>query len=112
MSPLERQQLAITLESRGYEILEAGDGEAGIECIKQHDKIDLIISDINMPVMDGLTMIKAIKEDNLFTGPIMILTTEGDKMVVEEGKKLGAACWLVKPFDPATLEVALDRLLS
>jgi two-component system, chemotaxis family, chemotaxis protein CheY len=107
-----RQQITISIESRGYDVISAGDGREGLEMLSIHPDALVIITDINMPEMDGLEMVRSIKETGTYKGPIMILTTEGDLSVIEKGRALGVNCWLVKPFEPATLLSAIDKLLS
>lgn len=107
-----RQQITIAIESRGYEVIGAADGKEGLEMLALHPEVLVIITDINMPEMDGLEMVRVIKNVGKYDGPIMILTTEGDLSVIEKGRALGVNCWLVKPFEPAVLLSAIDKLLG
>lgn len=107
-----RQQITIAIESRGYEVISAADGQEGLEMLALHPEVVVIVSDINMPEMNGLDMIRSIKNQGQYQGPIMILTTEGDLSVIEKGRALGVNCWLVKPFEPAVLLSAIDKLLA
>lgn len=107
-----RQQVSIALESRNYEVVEASNGLEGLDALSQHSDISVIITDINMPEMGGLAMVRKIREEAAFSGPLMILTTEGGLEIIEEGRSLGVNCWLVKPFKPSVLVAAIDRLLE
>lgn len=107
-----RQQICIAVESRGYEVIAAADGVEGIEMLELHPDVRVIITDVNMPEMNGLEMVSRIKSLGKYQGPIMILTTEGDLSVIEKGRALGVNCWLVKPFEPAVLVSAIDKLLG
>jgi len=106
-----RQVVSIVLKGAGYEVLEAANGE---DAVAQLDgrKINLIISDVNMPKMDGITLVKEIKKrpDYKFT-PIMMLTTVSDDGKKREGQAAGAKAWLVKPFVPAQMLTAVMKLL-
>mgnify|MGYP003385795021 FL=1 len=103
--------LATTLKSAGYNVIDAVDGEDGLSKLTG-DKIHLIISDVNMPKMDGITMVKKIKAlpKYKFT-PICMLTTESEESKMKEGKMAGAKAWIVKPFQPAVLLSAVEKLV-
>ena len=93
-----------TLEMNGFKVETAGDGEAAYAKLKAGLKPDLIITDINMPKMNGIELIKQVKSLPGFRfTPILTLTTEGSSDRRDEAKKLGATGWLVKPFDPKKL---------
>lgn len=96
----------------GYEVLEASNGQEGLDILlKNH--IDLILSDINMPVMDGLEMVKRIKEnDSLKYIPIVMLTTERSNELKQKGKDLGVKAWMVKPFNESTFLKAMMKLIG
>ena len=106
-----RNMLRATLEPAGYRILEASGGRAGLEVVRQ-EPIDLIISDQNMPGLDGLGMVKAIRagSDNPPV-PILVLTTEFSDEKKARARAAGATGWIVKPFDPAKLSAAVRRVL-
>jgi two-component system chemotaxis response regulator CheY len=107
-----RQSVRFTLEQGGYSVLEAADGVEGLS--KQATgKLDLVITDVNMPNMDGLTMVKKIREGgtNKFV-PILVLTTESQGSVVDEGKKAGATGWIVKPFKSDKLLETVHKVLG
>lgn len=103
--------LATTLKSAGYNVIDAVDGEDGLSKLTG-EKIHLIISDVNMPKMDGITMVKKIKAmpKYKFT-PICMLTTESEEAKMKAGKLAGAKAWIVKPFQPAVLLSAVEKLV-
>jgi two-component system chemotaxis response regulator CheY len=106
-----RQVVGLSLKGAGYDVIEACDGKDAISKLSGQ-KVHLIVSDVNMPNMDGITMVKQIKQmPNYKFTPIMMLTTEsgGDKKM--EGKAAGAKAWLVKPFQPPTLLDAVSKLV-
>ena len=98
-----RETVKMTLESAGYSVVTAEDGAKGLAAAQQR-KADLVISDLNMPVMDGITLITRLRAlpEYRFT-PILMLTTESQEEKKVAGKKAGATGWVVKPFDPARL---------
>jgi len=98
-----RQMIRFTLEEEGYEIEEAANGKEGTEKLEAF-KPELIITDIHMPEMNGIEFITHTRgqSKHKFT-PIIVLTTESEKQMQEEGKKAGATAWLVKPFSPDVL---------
>ena len=110
-SPSLRQVVSIALKGADYNVIEARDGQDAIGQLKGQ-KVHLIVSDVNMPNMDGISMVKAIKQlpSYKFT-PIMMLTTESDTNKKMQGKTAGAKAWLVKPFQPPTLLDAVAKLL-
>lgn len=110
-SPSLRQVVSITLKRAGYEVLEAGDGDQALKQLNGK-RVNLIISDVNMPVMDGLTMAEKIKQqpDNRFT-PIIMLTTEAGTDMKEKGRSAGVKAWMVKPFKPEQMLDAVSKLV-
>ena len=98
-----RQMVSFTLKGAGFDVIEAEDGQAALNAVKGK-KIDLVLTDVNMPVMDGIALIKALRglPDYKFT-PILMLTTESQESKKQEGKQAGASGWIVKPFQPAQL---------
>ncbi|MCX8083509.1 MAG: response regulator [Calditerrivibrio sp.] len=106
-----RQVVKMTLEKMGYEVMEAKDGKEALDKAKGK-KINLIITDLNMPVMDGITFIKELKKlpEHKFT-PVMMLTTESQQSKMMEGKAAGAKAWLVKPFKPEQITAAIEKLI-
>jgi two-component system, chemotaxis family, chemotaxis protein CheY len=98
-----RQMVTFTLKSAGFEVLEGGNGQEGLARV-QGKTVNLVITDLNMPVMDGMTMIRQLraKPEFKFT-PILMLTTESQEEKKMEGKAAGATGWIVKPFNPEQL---------
>lgn len=97
----------------GYDVVEASNGQEGIEQLLKNDDISLILCDINMPVMDGLTMIKNLKEyDDFKYIPIVMLTTETDEKLKQQGRDLGVKAWMVKPFNEKTFIKAMMKLIG
>ncbi|TAN51096.1 MAG: response regulator [Methylococcaceae bacterium] len=111
-SPSIRQMVSFTLKSAGYEIIEAVDGQDGLDKAKSKS-VNLILSDQNMPKMDGLTMIKALRGLPQYkTVPILMLTTESSDTMKAQGKAAGATGWLVKPFDPQKLLEVVKKVIG
>jgi len=106
-----RQVVGIALKSAGYDVLEACDGRDALSKLKGQ-KVHLIVSDVNMPNMDGISMVREIKKlQNYKFTPIMMLTTESNQDKKMQGKAAGAKAWLVKPFQPPTLLDAVSKLV-
>jgi len=98
-----RQMVSFTLKTDGYTVIEADDGVAGVAKAKAHD-IDLVLTDQNMPNMDGFTLVKTLRSLPKFAStPILMLTTENHDSMKMKGKEAGASGWLVKPFNPHRL---------
>ena len=106
-----RQVVSIALKGGGYDVLEACDGKDALNKLKGQ-KIHLIITDVNMPNMDGITFVQEVKKlpDYKFT-PMMMLTTEAAEDKKQAGKAAGAKAWLTKPFQPQTLMTAVSKLV-
>lgn len=98
-----RQMVALTLRDAGYEVVEAIDGRDALELLSQ-EPVDMLITDLNMPNLDGVGLIRAVRQDpaNRFI-PIIMLTTESHDRKKQEGKAAGASGWIVKPFKPEQL---------
>ncbi|MGN6122518.1 MAG: response regulator [Sphingomonas oligoaromativorans] len=97
-SPSLRMAIRIALTGAGYSVTEAGDGSEGLEKALA-TPFDMIVTDLNMPVMDGLTMIRELRKAPSMSGvPIIFLTTESDDAMKQQAKAAGATGWLVKPF--------------
>ncbi len=107
-----RQMVSFTLKGAGHDVIEASDGVEALKLAKQQNGVDLVISDINMPNMDGIALIKELRSlpSYKFT-PILMLTTEssGDKKM--EGKAAGATGWIVKPFNPDQLLATIGKVI-
>jgi two-component system chemotaxis response regulator CheY len=98
-----RKMVAFTLRNAGYDVIEAEDGQDGLDKAKG-TRFDLVLTDQNMPRMDGLTFIKNARAlPNYKMVPILVLTTESSDAMKAEGRAAGASGWLVKPFDPQKL---------
>lgn len=95
-----RQMVKMTLQAGNYQVVLANDGEEGLSKFLSTSGVDLIITDINMPKMDGLGLIREIRSRNS-TIPILALTTESEDDMRKQGAEAGANGWLVKPFKPA-----------
>jgi two-component system, chemotaxis family, chemotaxis protein CheY len=107
-----RQMVVFTLKSSGYEATEAIDGIDGLEKAKSKT-FDLILSDQNMPRMDGITMIKALRGMPQYKSvPILVLTTESSDTMKQQGRAAGATGWLVKPFDPQKLIEVVKKVIG
>lgn len=104
--------LSFSLKDAGYTVIEAVDGLDGLAKAKQQT-VDLVLTDQNMPGMDGLSLIKALRAmQNYETVPILMLTTETGSDIKALGKAAGATGWLVKPFDPARLTEVVGKLIG
>ncbi len=107
-----RQMVAFTLKSSGYTVVEAEDGQAGLDKAKAN-KVDLVLTDQNMPKMDGLTLIKTLRALPQYKAtPILMLTTEAGDAMKAQGKAAGATGWLVKPFDPQKLLEVVKKVIG
>ncbi|WP_413791647.1 MULTISPECIES: response regulator [unclassified Pseudomonas] len=106
-----RQVVSIALKSAGYDVIEASDGKDALGKLNGQ-KVHLIISDVNMPNMDGITFVKEVKKlaSYKFT-PIIMLTTESQESKKQEGQAAGAKAWVVKPFQPAQMLAAVSKLI-
>jgi len=106
-----RQMVSFTLKEASFEVLEAQNGQEAITKLAGQ-KFDLIITDLNMPVMDGITFIRSARSrpETKYT-PILMLTTESQAAKKAEGKSAGATGWIVKPFDPPKLLSVIEKVL-
>jgi len=106
-----RQVVSIALTGAGYNVIEAFDGKDGLDKLNG-DKVHLIISDVNMPNMDGLSMVKEIKGMAAYKfTPVIMLTTEAQDEMKQRGKEVGAKAWMVKPFKPDQMLDAVSKLI-
>jgi len=106
-----RQVVGIALSSAGYDVLEACDGKDALSKLTGQ-KIHLMVCDVNMPNMDGISFLKAVKEHpNYKFTPIIMLTTEAGEDKKREGQAAGARAWVVKPFKPEQLLMAVSKLI-
>jgi two-component system chemotaxis response regulator CheY len=107
-----RQMVSFTLKGAGHDVIEASDGVEALK-LAQGQSVDLVLSDVNMPNMDGLTLCKNLRQLGAYKfTPILMLTTEstGDKKM--EGKSAGATGWIVKPFNPDQLLTTIKKVLG
>jgi two-component system chemotaxis response regulator CheY len=106
-----RQVVGIAIKAAGYDVIEASDGKDALSKLTG-DKIHLIVSDINMPNMDGITFVKEVKQlANYKFTPIIMLTTEVDETKKNAAKDAGAKAWVNKPFQPPVLLAAIAKLV-
>lgn len=107
-----RRMINKTLSESGYETHQAEDGVDALEKIKNIN-VDLVLTDVNMPKMDGLTLTRELRKNQQYQyKPILILTTESSQEKKLEGKNSGATGWLVKPFDPVKLVATIKKVLG
>jgi len=107
-----RQMVAFSLKAAGYQVVEAVDGQDGLDKAKQHT-VDLVLTDQNMPRMDGLTLIKSLRGLPTYQKvPILMLTTESSEDMKSKGRAAGANGWLVKPFDPQRLIEVVKKVIG
>jgi len=101
----------MALREKGYEVIEAENGQDGLRLL-DGDRIHLIISDVNMPMMDGITFLKEIKRHPQYKfTPVIMLTTEAGEDKKQEGRAAGAKAWITKPFQPQLLVDAVSKLI-
>lgn len=106
-----RQVVSMTLKGAGYEVIEASDGQDALSKLTGQ-RVHLMISDVNMPVMDGLAFLKEVKAkpEYKFT-PVIMLTTESAEAKKAQGQAAGAKAWMVKPFQPQQMLAAVSKLV-
>jgi len=106
-----RQVVSITLKGAGYDVLEARDGNDALSKLTGQ-KIHLIISDVNMPNMDGISFVRAAKQLPAYRfTPVIMLTTEAQESKKQAGQAAGAKAWMVKPFQPVQMLSAVSKLI-
>ncbi|MBI4754948.1 MAG: response regulator [Betaproteobacteria bacterium] len=111
-SPSIRQMVSFTLKSSGYEVIEAVDGMDGLDKAKSRS-VNLVLTDQNMPRMDGLTLIKSLRALPQYRAtPILMLTTESSDGMKSQGRAAGATGWLVKPFEPQKLVEVVRKVIG
>lgn len=107
-----REAVSLALSGSGYEVTRAEDGLDGLHQLRLAPKVDLVITDLNMPKMDGITLVQEIRKDEHFRFlPILILTTESQHIKRMEAKKAGATGWIVKPFVKDQLLQVVKKVL-
>ncbi len=111
-SPSMRKMVFFTLTGAGHRVIEAVDGQDAFEKA-QTQRFDLVLTDQNMPRLDGLSLTRKLREQPQFkTMPILVLTTESSDLMKQAGRAAGATGWLVKPFDPARLLDVIDKVVK
>jgi two-component system chemotaxis response regulator CheY len=106
-----RKVISFTLKGAGYDVVEAQDGVAALGALRSKP-VDAIISDVNMPNMDGLELTRQLRQIPAFSRtPIILLTTESDPEIKNRGRAAGATGWIVKPFQPDQLLAVMSRVL-
>lgn len=106
-----RQVVGITLRQAGYDVIEGNDGKDALSKLTGQ-KVHLIISDVNMPNMDGISLVRAVKQLPAYKfTPIVMLTTESQEAKKREGQEAGAKAWIVKPFKPDQLLGVVQKLV-
>ncbi len=111
-SPSIRSMVSFTLKNAGYEVIEAVDGMDALSKAKTK-VMNLVLTDQNMPLMDGLTLVRSLRQLPAYRSvPILILTTESGVDMKSKGKAAGATGWLVKPFDPQRLIDVVRKVLG
>ena len=106
-----RELLKLALSSQGFAVSQAVDGVHGLEVLREQAPPDVIITDINMPRMNGFEFIEGVRSTDAYrTIPILVLTTESDAEKKARARKAGATGWIVKPFDAAKLVDAIRRV--
>lgn len=107
-----RALVKMSLTRAGYAVLEAADGKQALAQVDKAAKVNLVVSDVNMPVMDGITFLTELKKSarHKFI-PVIMLTTEDESTKMQQAKAAGARAWLLKPFDPPALLDAVSRVV-
>lgn len=110
-SPSMRNLVGTTMRTAGFSVVEAGDGSAALSAV-HGIRVDLVITDLNMPVMDGITMVQQLRKLEHFKyTPILLLTTESNPQQKARARSAGATGWLTKPFEPKQLVATVQRVL-
>jgi len=103
--------VSFSLKQAGHQVVEATDGQDGLKKAKT-DRFDLVLTDVNMPLMDGITLCGELRKLSPFKfTPILMLTTESSAEMKQKGKNAGATGWLVKPFNPEKLLSTIQRVV-
>jgi len=108
-----RKIVAATLHEEGHAVVEAPDGVDALEMVKAGETFDLIITDMNMPGMDGLDLLRELRKlESTKSTPVLFLTTEMDAATKEAARGAGATGWIVKPFNPISFLKTVDQVLA
>jgi two-component system chemotaxis response regulator CheY len=107
-----RQMVKLTLSGAGYDVIQASDGAEGL-AKAQGTSVDMVVTDLNMPNMNGLALIRELRKLPAYKGvPILFLTTESDEAMKKEAKAAGATGWITKPFQQEQLVAVVKRVLG
>jgi two-component system chemotaxis response regulator CheY len=107
-----RQQVSEALVAEGFDVVEASDGVLGLERAAQHE-LAMIILDVNMPRLNGFEVLERLKEDpKLSPVPVIILTTEAQRTLIDKARKLGASAWLIKPVKMENLVSTVNKVVA
>jgi two-component system chemotaxis response regulator CheY len=107
-----RQMVKLTLSGAGYQVVEASDGSEGLAKARG-TSVDMVVTDLNMPNLDGISLIRALRNLPSYKGvPIILLTTESDSQKKQEAKSAGATGWITKPFQPEQLLSVAKKVLG
>jgi two-component system chemotaxis response regulator CheY len=111
-SPTMRQMVALTLTNAGFKVVEAEHGKDAVNKVAAGPKMDIVVTDLNMPEMDGISLIKELRKMASFKfTPILMLTTESAADKKQAGKDAGATGWIVKPFNPEVMLKIIAKVL-
>ncbi len=109
-SPLFRELIAGALRQAGFKVLEAENGQQGLDLVSQN-KTDVVVTDLNMPVLDGMAMTQQLRENAETCGiPVIMVSTEATQQRRAEGRRVGVTGWIAKPFEPERLIGAVRRV--
>ncbi len=112
-SPSMRRMVAVTLTDAGHEVVTASDGQEALLLAKGEPPVDLVITDVNMPNMDGISLVRELRQLPHYRGvPLLVLTTEASTERKLEGKAAGATGWVVKPFSPERLLATIAKIVA
>lgn len=107
-----RKMISLTLRGAGHSVLEAGDGQEALDKLKS-SRVDMVITDINMPRMNGIDLVKALRATPIHKStPIILLTTESEPAMKAKGREAGATGWIVKPFQQDQLLMVVKKVLG
>lgn len=107
-----REVVASGLESAGYQVIKGIHGEDGLKCLREHQAVDLVITDLNMPVMDGIGFLKEVRQLPEYRYlPVLILTTESQETKKQEARQAGATGWIIKPFSNEKLVTVVKKVI-
>jgi len=110
-SPSMRDMIEYTISSAGYDVVSAADGVDALEKMRAH-VVDLVITDVNMPNLNGIGLVREIRSRQQYKSlPVLLLTTESGAEMKDMGRSAGATGWIVKPFDPETLISLIRRFV-